>query len=82
MPGILDRISTSRRIITGLLKAAEREAEQVEKHGLLTDCADLDAKLQDAYVPFHDALEEIVDQMQARVTKRALKPNNKRNHKT
>lgn len=82
MPGILDGLSTKRWIIVGLLKAAEKEAEQVEKHGLLADCADLDAKLQEVYVPFRDALQEVIDEMTARVTKKALNNrNSKRNHK-
>lgn len=81
MPGILDSISTRRRIIAGLFKAAEKEGEQVEKHGLLAACADLDAKLHDAYGPFHDALQEVIDEMQIRVTKKVVnnKNNNRRN---
>lgn len=83
MPGILDGVATRRRIIVGLFKAAEKEAEQVEKHGLLADCTDLDAKLQEVYAPFRDALQEVVDEMVARVTKHVVKKNNnKRNNKS
>lgn len=80
MPGILDSIATKRRIIVGLLKAAEKEGEQAEKHGLLAECVDLDAKLQEAYTPFHDTLQEVIVEMQSRITKKAVPNNRKRNN--
>lgn len=70
MPGIVDDIIIKGLVLGGMFKAAKHEAEQVETHGLLADCADLDAKLHAAYEPFRDTLEEVIDEMKDRVTKK------------
>lgn len=81
MPGIIDDIIIKRRILEGMFEAAEHEGREIEKHGLLYECTDLDNKLRDAYVQFRDVLHSVIDEMESRVTKHVVKKNNKRNHK-
>jgi hypothetical protein len=86
MPGIRDDIIIKGRILKGMFDAAEHESAEVEKHGLLHECADLDNDLRTAYVKFRDVLHNVIDEMEARVTKKvvtlpATVRNSKRNHK-
>lgn len=74
MPGLRDDIIIKGRVLKGMFKAARGEAKEVENHGLLKDCQDLDKKLRTAYEPFRDTLQEVIDEMEARVTKKALNP--------
>jgi len=69
MPGLLDDIIIKGRQLPGLLDAALHEAQEVEKYKMLGECADLDKKLHDAYVPFRQALIEVTDEMKDRVTR-------------
>ena len=70
MPGIIDDIIIKKNVLKGMFKAAEHEGAEVERHGLLADCQDLDKKLRDAYIPFRDTLQEVIDEMEARVTRK------------
>lgn len=74
MPGIRDDIIIKGHVLKGMLKAAKHEAKKVQKHGLLGDCSDLDAKLQAAYVPFRDTLQAVTDEMERRVTNKVIPP--------
>jgi len=71
-PGLLDDVILKRKILTGYFKAAQHEAEQAEKHGMLKDVADLDAELHDAYLVFKAKLEYVVDETKNRVTKKVI----------
>ena len=70
MPGIIDDIIIKKNVLEGMFKAAEHEAAEIEKHGLLADCKDLDSELRAAYIPFRDTLQKVIDEMEARVTKK------------
>lgn len=72
MPGIRDDIIIKGGILEGMFKVATHESGEIEKHGLLADCKDLDAKLRAAYVPFRDTLQWVIDEMEARVTKKVI----------
>lgn len=74
MPGLLDDAIIKNRTLPGMLKALVHEAKEVEKHGLLADCDDLDQKLHPVYVQFRDTLLEVTDEAKARVTKKVLNP--------
>lgn len=82
MPGIIDDIIIKRRILEGMFEAAEHEGREIEKHGLLYECTDLDNDLRAAYVQFRDVLHNVIDEMEARVTQHVVKKNNKRNNKS
>lgn len=79
MPGIRDDIIIKKAILNGMFDAAEHESAEVEKHGLLADCVDLDNDLRAAYVKFRDTLHNVIDEMELRVTKKVL--NNKNNNR-
>lgn len=81
MPGIRDDIVIKKRILNGMFEAAEHEAEEVEKHGLLYECTDLDNDLRAAYVTFRDVLHKVIDEMEARVTKKVVNGRKRNNHK-
>jgi hypothetical protein len=70
MPGIIDDIIIKKAVLRGMFKAAEHQGLEVEKHGLLADCKDLDDELRAAYVPFRDTLQKVIDEMEARVTRK------------
>jgi hypothetical protein len=74
MPGIRDDIIIKGKTLKGMLKAAKHAAKQVEKQGLLPDCSDLDDKLRAAYIPFRNGLQEVTEEMEARVTAKVCPP--------
>jgi len=72
VPGIRDDIIIKRDILSGMWKAAAHEAKEIEKHGLLADCQDLDTELHTAYDQFCDVLQHVIDEMKDRVTKKVI----------
>ena len=81
MPGIRDDIIIKKAILNGMFEAAEHESAEVEKHGLLYECTDLDNDLRAAYVTFRDVLHGVIDEMEARVTKKVVNGRKRNNHK-
>ena len=72
MPGIIDDIIIKKSILKGMFKAAEHEGLEIEKHGLLGDCKDIDAKLRASFEQFRDTLQWAIDEMETRVTNKVV----------
>jgi adenine/guanine phosphoribosyltransferase-like PRPP-binding protein len=72
MPGVVDDIIIKGLVLRGMFQAAEHAGAQVEKHGLLGQCKDLDAKLKAAYIPFRDTLEQVTEAMEKMVTDKVV----------
>lgn len=80
MPGLLDDAIIKRRILNANLRALIDEAQHIKTYGMLAECQDLDDKLRAAYVPFRDTLQEVLDETERRVSKKAIALEN--SHKT
>jgi hypothetical protein len=74
MPAIRDDIIIKGHVLKGMFRAARHAAKKVERHGLLADCSDLDARLQAAYVSFRDTLQAVTEEMEKRVTNKVIPP--------
>jgi len=72
LPGIVDDIIIKNFVLEGMFKAAVHAGAQVERHDLLGQCKDLDAKLKAAYVPFRDTLQEVTEAMEKMVTDKVV----------
>jgi hypothetical protein len=78
VPGIRNDIIIKRKILNGMFDAAEHVSAEVEQHGLLYECTDLDNELRAAYVVFRDVLHKAIDGMEALVTKHVVNGKNSR----